>query len=213
MNKIEIQTIPVSKGYEEDCFIIDGIPLHEWIKAAYNEAMASELLPDDLAITWDAAFDNDGDARFMRALLDMERLNIPILSCPDDLDFTCTVIVADIEKTESCVRWKRIGRISGQADRKAEKEHGILFVDAYTEDDWKKYRDLVFMTVDSSEWLEWISENWSEELYRRRMNYTYPFYQDNDNIQWIYECDWCFDRNEYDKLVSSCRPRWWMDRS
>ncbi|NDV80724.1 hypothetical protein [Bacteroides sp. 51] len=33
----------------------------------------------------------------------------PILMCPDDFDFSCTLIVAEIENYSSFIRWKQIG--------------------------------------------------------------------------------------------------------
>ncbi|WPV02352.1 hypothetical protein SNE26_11245 [Mucilaginibacter sp. cycad4] len=33
----------------------------------------------------------------------------PILMCPDDLDFSCTIVVAEIECLENIVKWNRIG--------------------------------------------------------------------------------------------------------
>lgn len=41
---------------------------------------------------------------------------VPILMCPDDVDFWCTVIMVEIEKTEECVKWLRIGINSGSSD-------------------------------------------------------------------------------------------------
>jgi hypothetical protein len=33
----------------------------------------------------------------------------PILMCPDDFDFSCILIVAEIENDDSFIQWKRIG--------------------------------------------------------------------------------------------------------
>lgn len=57
--------------------------------------------------------------------------------------------------------------------------------------------------VNSPEWYQWISENWAEELYRRRMNYTVPYYQTEGNVCWIKTTDWIFKRKEYEKMVDS----------
>ena len=120
-------------------------------------------------------------------------------------------IVAEIEKTNEFVYWKRIGTVNHSIERLEErKEHGIVFVDSYSDDDWIKYRDAAFMRVDSYEWKEWTSTHWSEELFRRHINYTYKCYQDDRNIDWIYTCNWCFDRKQYDSLVSECVPKWCM---
>ena len=217
MNTLEIKMIPVSDNYENECFIIDDIPLHEYLIKWYQEngwgEIPQPIAPvDDLAVTWNAPFDHDGDARFMRFLLEKDNVNLPLLSCPDDLDFSCLVIIAEVEKTEDHVYWKRIGKINHSIEIfDEEKAHGIAFVDAYTDDDWAKYNDPDLHAVDSDKWGEWISANWSEELYRRRINYTYPCYQNERNIDWIYECNWCFDRKEYEAIFASCNPHWFVD--
>lgn len=104
-----------------------------------------------------------------------------------------------------------IGKVNHSIESfEEEKRHGIAFVDAYTDDDWAKYNDPELHDIDSDKWRDWISANWSEELYRRRINYTYSCYQDNRNIDWIYECNWCFNRKEYEALVASYHPTWWI---
>ena len=42
--------------------------------------------------------------------------------------------------------------------------------------------NIAFAKVDSDEWYQYISENWDDELYRRRMNYTHPYYQTYGNM-------------------------------
>ena len=206
MNTLEIDTIITSKGFKNDVFLIDKKPLHEYL----NES--DRKLLDGLQITWNGEFDNEGDARFMRFLLQIDKLNIPILSCPDDMDFSCIVIVADIEKNKNTVIWKRIGRVNHSIESlKEQKEHGIVFVDTYSDEDWINYKDAAFLEVDSNKWRDWISANWSEELYRRHINYTYPCYQTEKNINWLFECNWIFDRKKYEKLTASCRPRWELE--
>lgn len=88
---------------------------------------------------------------------------------------------------------------------KEEKRSGILCLDAYTQEDWEKYGDTIACEkIDSYEWGKWISQNWSEELYQRRINYTFPYYQNEKHIIWFAECDFQFDRNEYDSVIRRC---------
>lgn len=217
MNTLEIKLLQTSDGVENECFVIDGIPLHEYMKKWYLEngwgEIPQPLAPvDDLALAWNTEYDYEGDARFMEYLLKKDILNLPLLLCPDDCDFSCVVIVAEVEKTDNLVYWKRIGTVNHSIESfEEEKRHGIAFVDNYTDEDWKKYNAPELHDVYSDKWREWISANWSEELFRRRINYTYPCYQDNKNIDWIYACNWCFDRKQYDSLVASCAPKWCMD--
>ncbi len=74
MNTIELKKIITSKKYENDSFVIDGKPLHEYLTEWYEELRLGQIQKslahvDDLVVTWTASFDNDGDARFMRWLL------------------------------------------------------------------------------------------------------------------------------------------------
>ncbi len=209
MNRIEIKKLLISTGYEIDAFFIDGKPLYKYILKwlDHNSGLMKELTPvDDLAITWTNDFDFDGDARFMRYVLEQNHAITPILSCPDDLDFSCIVIVADVMKFDDKVVWKRIGSVDRSGESfEEEKNCGILFLEAYTQEDWELYgNNIALATIDSNEWGKWISENWSEELFRRRINYTYPYYQNQSNIKWFAECNFEFDRNEYDALVKKC---------
>lgn len=213
MNKIEIKKHKgcSANAYETEMFFIDGKPLYEYIIEWYK---LQNCLPEDipfapvdmLDITWTNEYDFEGDARFMKYILEKDSAITPILSCPDDFDFSCIIIVAEVMKYDKSVVWKRLGRVnhSGE-DFEEEKRSGILYLESYTEEDWDMYGDNIALeNVDSYEWREWISKNWSEELYRRRVNYTFPYYQNEKNIIWFAECNFEFDRTEYDSIIEKC---------
>ena len=202
MDKLEIRTAD-----ERRCFYINGIPLTDCLKAALREKGMDDSSVEGLEVTWGAAFDHEGDARFMRYLMQQDKAGLPLLSCPDDMDFSCVVIIAQTEKTEHCVYWKRIGRITHAAESfDAEKEHGIAFVDNYTDEDWQRYDDPGLYEVGSDKWKKWVSENWEEELFRRRKNFTAKCYMDDRNIEWLTDCGWCFDRKKYEELAAAYQP-------
>lgn len=211
MNKICIKQINIDNKYSIDAFFIDGKPLYEYLENSYRSFYNSEpkkpLAPmQTLAVAWTDDYDYEGDSDFVKFLLKLDHVNLPILSCPDDMDFSCTVLVAEVTKKQNSILWKKIG-IVNQAEWSfdIEKAHGILFLEAYTDDDWDKYGDNIALAeIDSPEWCDWISRNWREELYRRRVNYTYPEYQKDENIDWFFECNWVFDKNEYDSVVQNC---------
>ena len=46
--------------------------------------------------------------------------NCPILMCPDDCDFSCILIIAEIENTGSTVKWNKIG-VDKMKEYEAEK--------------------------------------------------------------------------------------------
>ncbi|MBQ8392305.1 MAG: hypothetical protein IJX51_00895 [Clostridia bacterium] len=209
MNKIEIRNLFLSSGYEAKAFFIDGRPLYEYINEwlAKDKQLLQSITPnDDLAICWTNDYDFEGDSKFMRYILNQSNAITPILSCPEDFDFSCIVIVADVIKKDDKVIWRRIGTVNHSNESfEQEKRSGILYVDSYSKEDWTLYGDNIASTdVDSPEWRKWIGDNWTEELYRRRINYTFPYYQNEQNIDWFSACDFEFDKNEYDALIASC---------
>lgn len=209
MNHIEIKNTAEAPNYENWCWAVDGKLLYghlnQWLLKYENNKIVNMMKPfDDLCPAWTKELDWSGDVRFVWELIEKERAILPVLLCPDDLDFTCIVVVSEVEKTEDFVYWNRIGYVNHENENfEEEKRNGILNTDTYTDKDWERYGDnIAWANVNSEEWCKWISENWDEELYRRRMNYTYPYYQTEGSIIWLYEMDWCFDRYEYEKMVN-----------
>ena len=209
MNKLEIKHVIVPTGYETDVFHIDGKPLYEymeeWLKDSCELYESLSPLPD-LDIPWTDEFDWEGEALFMRYILEQQNAITPILLCSECFDFECTVIVADVVKHDDVVQWKRVGKINHANESfEEEKRSGILLTEAYTKEDWEKYGDNIALEkVDSTAWSEWISENWTEELYRRMKNYKCPYFQDENNVEWFADCNFEFDRKEYDAIVEHC---------
>ena len=210
MNNISVKMIEVPSGGKNEVFLIDEKPLYEIIEESLKNRIEAfkELMPlDDLAICFTNDFDFDGDARFMNYILDMEKAITPILSCPEDMDFTCEVLVADVVKTKDKVFWKRIGRVdhSKEISSKDEIYYGISYLEGYTDEDFKKYGDNIALEkVGSVAWKEWIGANYSEELFRRRKNYTFGYYQNEENIDWLVDTNFEFDRRQYEQLVKEC---------
>ena len=194
MNKIEIRNLMIPSGYEIKAFFIDDIPLYEYINEYLSEksALLQSISPAyELAICWTDDYDCEGDAEFMRFILNQNHAITPILSCPDDFDFSCTVIVADIVRENHTVIWKRIGMVDHSMESfEEEKQSGILY-----------HNPIAF---SDSEWEKWLHEHWAEELYLRRINYTFPYYQNENHIVWFAECNFKFDEKEYDCLFKSC---------
>jgi hypothetical protein len=209
MNKIEIKDWCTATGLPGRSFFIDCRPLceyiNEWI-APHTDLWRAIAPADGLAICWTPDYYYKGDADFMRFVLNRDHAITPILSCPDDFDFSCIVIVAEVFKNNDTVIWRRIGKVDHAAESfEQEKLSGILCVEAYSEEDRARYGDTIALEkVDSPLWRKWIGENWDEELYRRRVNYTFPYYQNQENVRWFAACHFEFDKREYDALVESC---------
>ena len=208
MNHIEIVEVETAFGYQERWWFIDGKPLYaylnQWTEEYENDTTVRMMKPfENLCPAWTKELDWYGDVRFVWRLIGEEKANLPILLCPEDLDFSCIVVVVEVVKTGDFVYWKRIGCVNHERESFAEeKESGILKLEAYTDKDWERYGDnIATAVVDSEEWRDWISGNWEEELYRRRMNYTHPYWKTEGNINWLHETDWCFDRAVYEKMT------------
>ena len=194
MNKLEIRNFMTSSKYEIKAFFIDDVPLYKYISEWLSEksALLQSISPIcELAICWTDDYDCEGDAEFMRFILNQSHAITPILSCPDDFDFSCIVIVADVVRENHKVIWKRIGMVDHSMESfEEEKRSGILYHNS--------------IALSDSEWEKWLHEHWKEELYRRRVNYTFPYYQNENHIVWFMECNFEFDEKDYDIRVKSC---------
>lgn len=169
-----------------------------------DEKLNSFLKPfSDLMPAWSYDIDFEGDIRFVWNVLNMDKAPVPLFLCEEDADFSCIVIVVDVEKTEDFVYWNRIGYVNHDNENLDDEiRRGILYTETYTDEDWEKYGDNIALEeIGSDKWHKWIGENWSEELFRRRINYTLPYYKAEGNVTWFLETDWEFDRLEYDSML------------
>jgi len=187
---------------------IDGKTLPEylqsWSAAFPNDKTINLMRPfADLTFAWTRCLQWEGDVRFVWRTLELDQTVLPLLLCPEDTDFSCIVVVAQVEKREDYVYWNRIGYVlHDREDFDEEKKSGILKLEAYSDEDWEKYGDNIALEeVNSHAWYQWISGNWAEELYRRRMNYTLPYYRTEGNVFWMKETGWMFDRREYERVL------------
>lgn len=108
MNKIE--GILDASDYEYWDYInfkIDGYWLDEKLEELYPNNMYKGLIPtlvewmeseEEKKIVWERIFPKEGSVSIC-----------PILMCPDDNDFSCTVIVAEIINKGGIISWLRIG--------------------------------------------------------------------------------------------------------
>jgi hypothetical protein len=90
---------------------VDGVPLDELLETAVPDAnvagLVSSLLgwfdkQEDNALPWERILPNVGCTGYA-----------PILICPDDLDYNCTVVMVEVVAEPEVVRWDRIGYASG----------------------------------------------------------------------------------------------------
>lgn len=213
MNEIKVKRVKTEYDYLEDYWVIDGKPIVRYVDEYFIETKGCKdtlwtgsmmgLLP-----AWSGKLLEKADNQFIWELVDArEFLNVPILVCEDDCDLTCIVVLARIRKENKIVYWDKIGILNHEnEDMDLEIKSGILYTEAYTEEDWDRYGDgIAWETVGSREYQEWISLHWDEELIRRRRNYTKVYMQKDENILWIGEPYWEFDSNDYQEAVEYYR--------
>ncbi len=204
MNKFEIRKMSNDKKVDDYEIFIDGEILSQVLTKQKSVQLPENVEPfDDLCLAWTKGLDFWGDVRFVWNLIGREKTVLPILMCPDDLDFSCIVLVVEVEKLEDTVLWKRAGYVyEKDYDFNEEKQRGILGVEFYLDRDWEKYGDNIAQAkIGSEEWQQWVAENWDEEVYRRLMNYTLPKYEKDENIIWFADLGLKFDFYEYEKAV------------
>lgn len=86
---------------------INGVSLDVWLNSKLNEPDILNLVPaqgwliedQDLEIAWRRLTPHEAGCSTI----------VPLLICPDDLDFGCTVVVAEQEVTTDEVIWRRFG--------------------------------------------------------------------------------------------------------
>ncbi|MBL4753340.1 MAG: hypothetical protein JKY52_07075 [Flavobacteriales bacterium] len=117
MNKIEAKQLK-SKYWngEHLALVIDGEPLDHIIDKFDRDEQHqfNGLVPTLLD-----CLDNEDEQSVVwaRILPDIgQTTKTPILMCPDDCDFWCTIIIAEVERTYKEVKWLRIGSDIGKAE-------------------------------------------------------------------------------------------------
>ena len=86
---------------------IDGEWLDEVLDELYPNNMYKGLIP---TLVFAMEIDQEKDVVWNRILPSINhKVVCPILMCPDDCDFSCTLIVAEVEQTNDSVLWSRIG--------------------------------------------------------------------------------------------------------
>lgn len=178
---------------------IDGVPIDQFLCDLTGDSFYRDL--------WCAWLLNgvDNDSRYIWTLLNEKReCNLPILLCPDDMDFWCTVIVAKVSFSSGTVTWSNIGAVTEKIDVVKWRESGIQNIASWSDSDWKTFGDaLSSLNADDDAWAQWWSENWLDEENRRIWNYFDPFFNNDKNMKWLHCPALTFETSEYDACVSA----------
>ncbi|WP_459195768.1 hypothetical protein [Wukongibacter baidiensis] len=183
-DNIEAKVTNTMYGYDELSIVINDKPIDVHL---YESTLDSTLL--GLYPAWGNALIWKNESKLIWELIDKTdgTYNVPIFLCPDDLDFSCTIISAKVTVGKQVVYWEKIGRVSTyNYNFNDEAKSGILCISAWSDEDWQKYGNtLALCKIGDAEWEKWISENWDEEQNRRLHNYTNTYFQNDSNMDWF----------------------------
>jgi hypothetical protein len=159
MNKIKGQLDKSDYEIYDDFinFRIDDYWLDEKIDELYPGQSYKGLIP-----TLDFGLYNEKEKQIVwdRILPDKNAVTIcPILMCPDDNDFSCTLIVAEIENYGDFVQWKRIGL----------DETRLRFGDKFGKN-IKWFENLGTLNFETKDYLETI-ESFKQQLTKDKRKY------------------------------------------
>ncbi|MHA7966750.1 hypothetical protein ACX93W_21805 [Paenibacillus sp. CAU 1782] len=86
--------------------LVNGEPLDQLLYTFYSNDYLLGLIPT--IADWISL---EEEANLVEIIYkSQDKLKImPILMCPDDCDLYCTIIVAEVETTQDCILWRRIG--------------------------------------------------------------------------------------------------------
>lgn len=106
-----IKCLPDKSDYEiyDDYvnFQVDGYWLDEKLDKLYPGHLLKGTVPT--LLFW-MEIEQESEIVWNRILPDEGQKTIcPILMCPDDADFSCTLIVAEIENSGTLIKWNRMG--------------------------------------------------------------------------------------------------------
>jgi len=110
MNQIDIEAKLGRSRFVPDphlLILVDGEPLDEILAGRFPDSNLEGLIPTTL--NWLESTKEQAEVwrRFSRR--DKDNVLIPIMCCPDDLDFSCTLIVVNAKFDTDNVRWLQFG--------------------------------------------------------------------------------------------------------
>lgn len=91
---------------EHPNILIDGTPIDILLHDLYPDRLFLGLVPTN--VDW---LDSNEEIECVssRFQSDQNHINLPILMCPDDCDFSCIIIVAEVIRYGEVIPWNRIG--------------------------------------------------------------------------------------------------------
>ncbi|MDF2653243.1 MAG: hypothetical protein K0Q73_9048 [Paenibacillus sp.] len=133
---------------DQYCILVDGIPLDLSIQTLNPEGAYEGLVPTILD-----RIDEPREKSFVLSRYkSLEQIVVlPILMCPDDCDLWCTLIVVEVQKEGSFIKWNRVGL------NRSTREELIIGYDCIgTRVDW--LNKFPSMTFDQGEYYSQINK-------------------------------------------------------
>lgn len=104
--KAELTTTEYVNG-EHLMVFVDDVSLDKWLANKLDDKSYLGLIP-----TWLGWLINPKEQEYVwttTKLCEAKTTIVPMLICPDDLDFSCTVVVCEVKYTDISVQWARMG--------------------------------------------------------------------------------------------------------
>lgn len=95
------------------CYFIDEINLIDYFKSSDSYESITGLIPN-LLKDWMIFPEEEAIVWSKADLREREFTNVPILMCPDDLDFSCTIIIVEMKREKGIVYWNKFGFNQGE---------------------------------------------------------------------------------------------------
>ena len=212
-NNLSVINVPfidtLGKKYTCACLAVDGKTVGKYLDeqaAGKQMEIFEHYTAEKLACAWSPGLDFEYCDRFMSELLNSHKnMVIPYLLCDDDMDFSCLVITADIRYDGDYVYLDKLSSVN-HSKSDDEREYGIAYSDAYTDEDWKMWKEMdcpaELWEVGSKVWKKWIKENWQDEQLRRLRNYFFPYIQNPEHLNLIAEPKWKFERSRFEEIIA-----------
>lgn len=104
--KAELTTTEYVNG-EHLMIFVDDIRFDKWLSSKLDDKNYLGLIP-----AWLGWLLNPKEQEYVwikTKLCEINATIVPMLICPDDLDFSCTVVVCEVKYTDTSVYWARMG--------------------------------------------------------------------------------------------------------
>jgi hypothetical protein len=171
MNKIETKKDkfdfkPPYGGNEFLNIKIDG----EWIDKKLNKLYPNNFIDGTISTLCFRLESEEEEKIVWERFLPTEKTSIicPILMCPDDCDFECTLIVAEIENFENKIYWKKIG--IDKSETYKNKENVGSKVKWFNENQSFEFDKIEYIKVMSEFKKQYEIDKSQYEEYSRKMN-------------------------------------------